>query len=74
MPLPAVAPVMPPVTVPTVQLKVLAMFEVSEMFVALPLQIVAVDEVVTVGFGFTVTDSVVLVLLHAPTLGSNATR
>ena len=55
MPLPAVAPVMPPVTVPTVQLKVLAMFEVSEMFVALPLQIVAVDEVVTVGFGFTVT-------------------
>ena len=55
MPLPAVAPVMPPVIAPTVQLKVLAMFEVKEIFVAVPLQIVAVDEDVTVGFGFTVT-------------------
>ena len=55
LPLPAVAPVMPPVIVPTVQLKVLAMFDVKEIFVAVPPQIVAVDEDVTVGFGFTVT-------------------
>lgn len=54
-PLPALAPVMPPVMVPTVQLNVLAADAVSEILVALPLQIAAVFAVVTTGVGFTVT-------------------
>ncbi len=54
-PLPAVAPVMPPVTVPTVHVNVLAALAVSAILVAVPLQIVAVLAVVTTGLGFTVT-------------------
>jgi hypothetical protein len=54
-PLPAVAPVMPPVTVPIVQVKVLAALAVNAMFVAVPLQIAAVFAVVTAGVGLTVT-------------------
>jgi hypothetical protein len=54
-PLPAVAPVMPPVIVPTVQVKVLPAVEVSAIFVAAPLQIVALLAVVTAGVGLTVT-------------------
>ncbi len=49
------APVIPPVTVPTVQLNVLAVDAINAMFVALPLQIAAVLAVVTVGIGLTVT-------------------
>jgi hypothetical protein len=54
-PLPAVAPVIPPVTVPTVHVKVLAAVAVRAMFVAVALQIVAVFAVVTEGIGLTVT-------------------
>lgn len=54
-PLPAVAPVMPPVTVPTVQVNVLGAEAVSAILVAVPLQIAAVLAVVTTGVGLTVT-------------------
>lgn len=52
---PPVAPVMPPVIVPMVQLNVLAVVAVSGIFVAVALQIAAVLAVVTAGVGFTVT-------------------
>ena len=54
-PLPALAPVMLPVIVPTVHVNVLAALAVSAMFVAVALHIVAVLAVVTTGVGFTVT-------------------
>jgi hypothetical protein len=54
-PLPAVAPVMPPVIVPIVHVNVLAALAVNAMFVAVPLQIAAVFAVVTAGVGLTVT-------------------
>ena len=52
---PAVAPVMPPLMVPTVQVNVLAVVAVNAMLVVPPLQIAAVFAVVTTGVGFTVT-------------------
>ena len=55
LPEPAVAPVIPPVTVPIVQLKVLGAVEVSAILVAELLQIVVAAAVVTTGLGFTVT-------------------
>lgn len=54
-PEPAAAPVMPPVTVPIVQLNVLAAVEVSAIFVVPPWHIAALLAVVTAGVGFTVT-------------------
>jgi hypothetical protein len=54
-PLPAVAPVMPPVTVPTVQVNVLAALAVNAMLVEVLLQIDFVEAVVTTGVGLTVT-------------------
>ena len=54
-PEPELAPVIPPVIVPTVQVNVLATEPVNDMLVAAPLHIVAVFAVVTVGLGFTVT-------------------
>jgi hypothetical protein len=55
LPLPALAPVIPPVIVPIVQEKVLGALAVNAMFVAVLLQIAAVFAVVTTGVGFTVT-------------------
>jgi hypothetical protein len=55
LPDPAVAPVIPPVTVPIVHVNVLGADEVSAMFVAVALQIDAVLAVVTAGVGLTVT-------------------
>jgi hypothetical protein len=52
---PGAAPVMPPVIVPIVQLKLLAAVEVSERLVLVPLQIAAVAGLVTAGVGLTVT-------------------
>ena len=46
---------MPPVIVPIVHVNVLATLAVKAMFVPVPLQIVFVAAVVTVGAGFTVT-------------------
>ena len=54
-PEPALAPVMPPVIAPMVQVNVLGVEAVSAMFVAVPLQIAAVLAVVTAGVGLTVT-------------------
>lgn len=54
-PEPALAPVMLPVIVPTVQVKLLEAVATSAIFVVLPLQIAAVFAVVTAGVGFTVT-------------------
>jgi hypothetical protein len=54
-PVPILAPVILPVTAPTVQLKVLAVLDVKPILVAVPLQIAAVFNVVTTGTGFTVT-------------------
>ena len=50
---PAVAPVIPPVMVPVVQLKFTEAVAVSEMFVVLPLQMLDVDGVVIAGFAST---------------------
>jgi hypothetical protein len=54
-PPPAVAPVIPPVIVPTVHVKLAGALDVREMLVAVPLQISAVGALVTTGVGFTVT-------------------
>jgi hypothetical protein len=54
-PLPALAPVMPPVTVPIVHENVLGVLAVRPILVALPLHIDAVFAVVTTGVGLTVT-------------------
>ena len=53
-PEPALAPVIPPVTVPIVHAKVLAVVDVSEMFGLVPLQIAAVAGLVIAGVGLTV--------------------
>jgi hypothetical protein len=50
-----VAPVTPPVIVPTVHVNVLAALAVNAIFVAVALHIVAVLAVVTTGVGLTVT-------------------
>ena len=55
VPVPADAPVIPPVIVPIVQLKLLDAVEVSVIFVLLPLQISFVSGLVTAGVGLTVT-------------------
>lgn len=55
LPEPALAPVMPPVMVPTVQVKVLGAEAVSAMFGLVALQMVEVFAVVTTGVGYTVT-------------------
>jgi hypothetical protein len=54
-PEPGLAPEILPVTAPMVHVKVLGMDEVKEIFGAVPLQILAVNVLVTVGFGLTVT-------------------
>jgi len=56
LPLPPVAPVTPPVIVPTVQLKELGTLAFNAMFVDVLLQTEAVDgTLVTTGVGLTVT-------------------
>jgi hypothetical protein len=54
-PLPAVAPVMLPDMVPTVQAKLLGVVEDKTMFGLVALQMASVPEFVTTGLGFTVT-------------------
>lgn len=58
-PVPAKAPVIPPVTVPTLQVYVLEIEEVRLIFGLVPLQIEVVAGVVTAGSGLTVTTMVV---------------
>ena len=55
---------MPPVIVPIVHVNVLATLAVRAMLVPVPLQIVFVAAVVTVGAGFTVTMNVAGVPVH----------
>jgi predicted transcriptional regulator len=55
LPAPAVAPVIPPVTVPTVHVNVLGVLEASVMFGLVLLQIETEGGLVTAGVGFTVT-------------------
>lgn len=55
VPEPLLAPVIPPVMVPTVHVKLLGALDVSVMFGPVPLQVAAVLAVVTAGVGFTVT-------------------
>jgi hypothetical protein len=49
------APVILPMIVPTVQVKLLGALAVNAMFGLVPLQVLAVLAVVTAGVGFTVT-------------------
>jgi len=65
-PVPAPAPVMLPVIVPTTQLKLLGTLAVRLMFGPVPLQVLAVVALVTVGVGLTVTVMVYGVPGHAP--------
>jgi hypothetical protein len=51
----ALAPVIPPVIVPTVQAKVPGMLDVRAIFGLVPLQAAAVGALVTMGLGRTVT-------------------
>ena len=51
----ALAPVMPPVIVPMVQAKLLGALDVKVIFGLVPLQVLAVAGLVTVGVGLTVT-------------------
>ena len=53
------APVIPPVIVPNVQVKVLATLAVNAIFGPIPLQVEAVAELVTVGVGFTTIVAVI---------------
>jgi hypothetical protein len=55
LPLPAVPPTMPPVTVPIVHVNVAGVDEVSEIFGLVLLQIAAVPPLVITGIGLTVT-------------------
>jgi hypothetical protein len=51
----ALAPVIPPVTAPIVQAKLLGALDVKVIFGPVPLQMLAVGELVTIGVGLTVT-------------------
>src|SRR6266496_1588233 len=66
VPEPALAPVIPPVMVPMVQPNVLAALAVKLILVEVPLQMVFVAAVVTVGVGFTVTVMVKGLPVHEP--------
>jgi len=72
-PEPALAPVMPPVIAPMVQVKLLAILDVSVIFGLVPLQVVAVGNVVTVGFGLIVTVIVRGVPTHNPAIDVGVT-
>ena len=64
----ALAPVMLPVIAPTVQLKLLAVLAVNAMFGPIPLQVLALADVVTNGTGFTVTVMVYAEPTQVPTV------
>jgi len=72
-PEPALAPVILPVIVPMVQVKVLAIVAVKLILGLVPLQMVAVDEFVTTGLGFTVTVIVKGVPAHEPAIAVGVT-
>jgi hypothetical protein len=65
-PEPVLAPVMPPVIAPIVQVKLLGTLDVKVIFGPVPLQILAVAGLVTVGAGLTVTVIVYAIPAHEP--------
>jgi hypothetical protein len=71
---PAAAPLILPLFVPNVQLKLLAALAVSERFEPAPLHIVAVAAVVTTGMGFTVTVIVYAAPAQEPEVDVGVTR
>ena len=73
-PEPALAPVMPPVIVPMVHVKLLGTLDVNVMFVDAALQIVFVAAFVTDGAGFTVTVIVKAAPTHEPVVEVGVTR
>jgi len=70
---PALAPVIPPMFAPIVQVKVLAIEAVKLIFGLVPLQMVAVDEFVTTGLGLTVTKIVKGVPAQEPVMAVGVT-
>lgn len=62
----ALAPVIPPVTIPMVQAKLLGALAVKEILGPVPLHVLAVDALVTSGIGFTVTVMVYDEPTHEP--------
>lgn len=68
------APLMLPVFVPNVQLKLLAALDVNAMFGLVPLHIVALVALVTAGAGLTVTVIVDAAPAHEPPVDVGVTR
>jgi hypothetical protein len=73
-PEPARAPLIPPVIVPIVQVKLLGALEIRAKFALAPLQIVAVEAFVTAGAGLTVTVIVKAAPTHEPPVVVGVTR
>jgi len=73
-PEPALAPVIPPVIVPIVHEKLLATLAVKLIFGPVPLQVVFVAAVVTIGVGFTVTVIVKAAPAQEPVVEVGVTR
>jgi hypothetical protein len=71
---PALAPVIPPVFVPSVQVKVLDTLAASVIFGPVPLQVAAVKLFVTAGVGLTVTVIVKGVPTQLPVTDVGVTR
>ena len=69
----ALAPVIPPVIVPIVQIKLLATLAVKLIFDPVPLQILFVAALVTAGVGFTVTVIVNAAPAHEPVVAVGVT-
>ena len=65
---------MPPVIVPIVHEKLLAMLAVKVIFGPVPLQVLAVAALVTAGVGFTVTVIVKAEPAHEPVVEVGVTR
>jgi len=70
---PALAPVMPPVIVPTIQEKVLGMDAVRAIFRFAPLQVLTVAKLVPIGLGVTVTVIIDGIPVHDPTVAVGVT-
>lgn len=70
----AVAPVILPVMVPTVQVKLLGALAVNAIFGPVLLQVIAVFAVVTTGVGLTVTIILLATPIHKPVIEVGVTR
>jgi len=70
----SLAPVIPPVIVPTVHAKLLGALAVNAIFGPVPLQVLAVLAVVTTGVGLTVTTILYGLPIHDPVVEVGVTR